>query len=225
MHQELDDLDEIYFAQQDAPCEEDWSEDASYWRDDDWYGYGFYDGGWYEQDEDEHWCDVTEAYQQDVADFESNLESCAAAMLNSASAQRTWAEEKKLIAEKKTSREYLPIVGINARPMSDTPSTRAPPKKGGKSKKGTSKRDKGKGKGKNKKGKTGTYGGNTARPLGSTLRDPGKGSSPKCLLCGGLHPTDKCPRRTSGGSAGNNIFRQQKSFGNEVHEETYADPQ
>ena len=125
---------------------------------------------------------MTEAYQQDVADFESNMDSCAAAMLNSASAQRTWAEAKKLVAEMKTSREYLPIVGIAARPMSDTQSTRAPPKKGGKSKKGKSKRDKGKGKGKNKKSKTGKYGGKTARPLGGTLRDPGKGSSPKSLV-------------------------------------------
>ena len=167
-HQEFDDLDEIYFSQRDAPVEEDRSEEASYWQDDDWHGYGVYDDGWYEDNGDEPWCDVTEAYQQDVADFESNMDACAAAMLNSASAQRTGAEAKKLVADMKTSREYLPIVGIAARPMSDTQATRAPPKKGGKSKKGTSKRDKGKGKGKNTKGKTGKYGGNIARPLGGT---------------------------------------------------------
>ena len=63
---------------------------------------------------------MSEVYQQDVAEFESNMESCAAAKLNSASAQRTWAEAKKLIVEMKTSREYSPIVGIAARPMSDT---------------------------------------------------------------------------------------------------------
>ena len=85
-HRELDDLDEIYFSQQDKPVEDDWTEDASYWQDDDWYGYGVYDDGWYEYDGDEHWCDETESCQQDVADFESNMESCAAAMLNSANA-------------------------------------------------------------------------------------------------------------------------------------------
>ena len=222
-HQELDDLDELYFSQE-VQTRDEWSEDHGYWQEEewDWQGHGAYEEGWYE--DDEPWQEEAEAYLQDVADFETNLDSCAAANLNSASAQRTWAEAKKLVAELKTSREYLPIVGIAARPMSDSPPSRAPPRsKGGKTKKGKPKRDKGKGKGK-KKGKGKYSSGKTARPLGGTLRrDPGKGSPPKCLLCGGLHPTEKCPRKISGGSAGNNISRK-RTYGNEVHEDPYVEP-
>ena len=117
-HLQLDGLHELYFFQ------EDWtyaylSEDQDYWHEEDWewHGYGTYDEGCYEYFET--WHENGGAYLQDVAYFESNMDSCAAANLNSVSAQRTWAEAKKFVAELKTSREYLPIVGIAARPMSD----------------------------------------------------------------------------------------------------------